>query len=687
MTLAVFLIAALFIVSIGLVLLVPWLFSIFLPQSADIVPVEVSLQMQGELRLWLGLLPLLALFVLLPVIYWGVGRFIKLEGDGDVKIEESLHKDVPENPHGIISSSIEDSEEAEALLTRDRLTQLVDSGLLMSLEKNQESLLWHILFTGKELCHCDVGTIYLKTERNTLAFALRTKHDHLPNYEVPLEDPETGEPNDHHVSAYVALNNETVNIVDVYEETRFNLSGTREFDASTDYRSVSMLTVPLATRENEILGVLQFINALNPATGEVVPFSKDLIGLVETLADHAAIALENQQLFQGQQDLIESLIKITAGAIDAKSEYTGGHCARVPELAVMLAEQASETKEGPLADFGFDSEDEWREFRIAAWLHDCGKVTTPEYVVDKATKLETIYDRIHEIRSRFEILLRDAEIQSLKAIAAGVDRHTAKSDLEREKQQLQDDFEFVARCNIGSEYMADADKERISQISKRQWQRHFDDRLGLSQDELMRYKEVPIAKLPVTEQLLADKVSHQISRREDQRNFDPRFGFTMDVPEHLYDLGEIKNLSVDRGTLTAEERYKCNEHIIQTIMMLESLPLPKNLQRIPEIAGNHHETLIGTGYPRGLTADELCIPSRIMAIADIFEALTAYDRPYKKPKALSEAIELLHKFKKKQHIDPDLFDLFLTSGVYLRYAEEFLDADQIDHVDIDNYIG
>jgi HD-GYP domain-containing protein (c-di-GMP phosphodiesterase class II) len=555
---------------------------------------------------------------------------------------------------------------------------------LASLVENK--LLRHILESGRELCHCDRGTMYLKTDHGTLRFALLTNDDPLPTTEIPLVDPQTGKPNDRFVSIYVALRGETVLIDDVYAETRFDLSGTRKFAEQSGYRTVSMLTVPMSPREGEITGVLQFMNALDPETGAIVPFSPGIVAFIEALASQSAVALENQSLLDAQKALMDSMIRLVAGAIDTKSPYTGGHCERVPELAIMLAEEAAKVQDGPLAGFGFKSEEEWREFRVGAWLHDCGKVTTPEYVVDKATKLETIYNRIHEVRTRFEVLLRDAEIGYWKAVAAGEDAQTARQRFEARRAQLTDDFNFIAECNLGGEFMAPERVERVKKIAGETWLRHFDDRIGLSHEELRRYEGTPVAALPAVENLLADKPCHIVPRGEDKA-LDPKYGFKVKVPEHLYNFGEIYNLSIGRGTLTEEERFKINEHIIQTIVMLEAMPFPKELRRVPEYAGTHHETLVGTGYPRRLTKDELSVPARIMAIADIFEALTASDRPYKKAKTLSESVKILSFFKKDKHIDPDLFDLFLRSGVYRRYAERFLQPAQIDEVNIEQYLG
>ena len=457
------------------------------------------------------------------------------------------------------------------------------------------------------------------------------------------------------------------------------------FDKNNGYKSQSFLTVPLKPRGGEVIGALQIINATDQVTGEVIPFSDEVQPFVEALAAQAATALYNKDLLKAQEDLMDSLIHLIAGAVDEKSPYTGGHCERVPELGVMLAKEACNSDEGPLASFNFATDEEWREFEIGAWLHDCGKVTTPEYVVDKATKLETIYNRIHEIRTRFEVLLRDAEIKYLKTVADTGDSKTAKELFETEKEQLHSDFAFIAECNVGGEFMSDDKLEYLQKLSEKKWTRHFDLLLGLSEDETKRYVNEP--KAPVEENLLEDKGYHVIGRERGVAGLYSKYGFKTKVPENLYNRGELYNLSVKRGTLTDEERFKINEHVMQTIVMLEQLPLPKHLKRIPEYAGTHHETLIGSGYPKQLEEDELSIPSRIMAIADVFEALTASDRPYKPVKTLNESIKILSFFKKDRHIDPVLFDLFLTSGVYLQYAEKFLLPEQIDEVDITQYIG
>ncbi|MCB5358739.1 HD domain-containing phosphohydrolase [Vibrio lentus] len=396
------------------------------------------------------------------------------------------------------------------------------------------------------------------------------------------------------------------------------------------------------------------------------------------------MSTELKQHEQTQEAFVESFIKLIAQAIDDKSAYTAGHCNRVPELGLMLADAAEKSQSEHFKDFKFENDDERREFRIAAWLHDCGKITTPEHIVDKGTKLEANYNRIHEVRTRFEVLWRDAEITALrKQLEGTLPTQQITDELAATKQQLQDDFAFIATSNVGGEFMSDDKVARIRSIAETTWTRNFDDQLGLSPIEAMN--RVPSSSLPATEPLLSDKPEH-IVKRDRPLEFDPKHQIKMDVPEHLYNLGEVYNLSIARGTLTAEDRFKINEHMLGTIKMLENLPFPKELSRVPRYASTHHETLKGTGYPRKLTADDLSIPERILVISDIFEALTAADRPYKKAKPISVAVDIMYKMALDEHLDIELFRLFLTSGTHIQYAEEYLKPEQIDFVDINKYL-
>ena len=458
------------------------------------------------------------------------------------------------------------------------------------------------------------------------------------------------------------------------------LPGLFETDALT------LAALPLRNRQAELVGVLCLVYRGIAGVDDDGQFDNQL-AFISALSGFAAVSLESRQLLMMQKALLDAFIKLIAGAIDSKSPYTGGHCQRVPELTKLLAQAACDSTAEPFSDFTLDDQ-QWEALDIASWLHDCGKVTTPEYVVDKATKLETLYDRIHEIRMRFEVLKRDAELRYWQQRAAGEDAAGLDAALQDELKGLDDDFAFVAECNVGGEFMAPEKLERLQRIAGYDWTRTLDDRLGVSWEERQRMQRDAASPLPVTEKLLNNKVQHLIERQAvDRLATDNPWGFRMDTPEYKYNRGELYNLEVGRGTLTEEERYKINDHIMQTIIMLEKLPYPKHLRDVPRIAGCHHETMDGTGYPKRLRREQMPLTARMMAIADIFEALTASDRPYKKAKRLSEALRIMSFMKKDRHIDPDLFELFLRSGIYLEYGRRFLQAEQLDEVNVSEYLG
>ena len=341
-----------------------------------------------------------------------------------------------------------------------------------------------------------------------------------------------------------------------------------------------------------------------------------------------------------------------SGTGDAKSPYTGGHCERVPKLAQMLVEKAESSTDAPFADFAM-SEQERYEFHLAAWLHDCGKITTPEFVVDKSVKLETIHNRLHEIRTRFEVLYRDTQIHYLQSRLAGQEAETAADQRDRVLNELQQDFAFLAQCNQGTEAMSDEDIERIRRIGERTWQRHFSDRLGLSEDERQAVEGIPEPELP----------------------------------DNAYNHSELHNLCIRRGTLNPEERFRIQEHIVQTICMLDALPLPDRLANVPRLAGTHHERMDGQGYPCKLTGEEMGTVERIMAVADVFEALTAVDRPYKRGKTLSESLQLMAGMVENGHLDREVFKLFVHSGAYREYADKHMKPGQIDTVDESRFMN
>lgn len=491
---------------------------------------------------------------------------------------------------------------------------------------------------AKIITRADGGTLYTVTEDKSLHFEIvrtsslgiamgGTSQRQVQFKAISLYHRD-GRPNNERVVAYSALNNETVNLPDVYEDsvTGFDFTGPKLFDERMNYRTRSMLSVPMINHDGETVGVIQLINKQNGQIGNAIPFDEDDIHLVKSLASQGAVALTNKRLIDDLKELFDSFIKTIATGIDEKSPYTGGHCKRVPVLTLALADAASRSN-GKLKDFTL-SEKERYSLEVASWLHDCGKLVTPVHVVDKATKLETIYDRITLIDTRFEVLKRDAEIAMLKELLQiGMEGEKAEQAVRHYHQQLEqldEERNFIRHCNKGVESMAPELKERVKSIANRTW-------VNCDGEEVPFFSE-----------------------------------------------DELNNLLIHYGTLNSDERQIVNDHIVVTNKMLQSMKFPRDMEQVPEYAGGHHERMDGKGYPLGLTRDEMSVPARVMAIADVFEALTAKDRPYKDAKKLSEALSILGKMKLGNHIDPDLFDLFIHEKVYLPYAQEFMAPEMID---------
>ncbi|MDD2761659.1 MAG: GAF domain-containing protein [Methylomonas sp.] len=519
-----------------------------------------------------------------------------------------------------------------------QIEKLIEIGIALTNEKNAEILLEKILLYAKSLTGADGGTLY-RTEGSDMRIAIIHSDSlkiHLGGSSgkkadfaaVPLYMPD-GSVNLNHVVCYSYHNKIAVNVLDVYDpDDDFDFSGPKEFDRQYHYRTKSLLTIPLKNHEGDIIGVLQLINAIDSVSGQVVDFDAVSQKITTAMASQAAIVLTQQQLIADLEKLFQSLVKLVATAIDQKSPYTGAHSRRVPVLTMMLAEAVHQTEQGPFKDFSLSDADRY-ELEIAAWLHDCGKITTPESVMDKATKLQTIFDRIALIETRFEVLKRDREIDMLKQKISALEN--AESSDSRAEQLLQqnlsridDDLTFIKRVNLGGEFLSDADQARIQQL-RRQYHIALDSKI---------------------QPLLTDE--------------------------------EAYNLSISRGTLTREERDVINHHIVATIDMLGAIEFPKHLKNVPEYAGGHHERVDGKGYPRGLRREQMSVQARIMAIADVFEALTDPGRPYKPGKKLSESLAILKNMKEGGHIDPDLYDVFMAQKVYKKYADQYLAAEQID---------
>lgn len=519
------------------------------------------------------------------------------------------------------------------------LQHLIDISISLSVERNTTRLLERILTSAQTLTQADGGTIYSVTADKSLKF--ETLINNSLNLYMggssgePISFPaipiyKEGQVNQHAIVAIAAAEGDMIHIPDVYACQQYDLSAARSMDLRTGYRTQSVLTVPMKNHEGELNGVLQLINAT--VDGKVSAFPAQQMELVRSLASLAAVALTNKQLIENMEELFQGIARLIAKAIDEKSPYTGGHCRRVPELTMMLADAVHSHNSGPLADFKLTEADR-HELSVAGWLHDCGKIATPEYVMDKASKLQTIFDRIELVDAKIEIARRDLELRFAGPLyLASHQQDQAQVNLLQ--QQLAEGLaaldagrEFLRKANIGGEFMDKTDQQKVADFGR----------------------QTQICIAGTAQNLLSDN--------------------------------EIYNLSIARGTLTPEERQIINRHMDVTVDMLESLPFPKHLQRVPEFACGHHEKMDGTGYPKGLTKDQMSIPARMMAIADIFEALTASDRPYKEGKPLSECLAIMGRMRENQHIDPDLFDIFIERKVYLQYAEQFLKPGQIDKID------
>ncbi len=531
----------------------------------------------------------------------------------------------------------------------DLLRELNEIGIALSAEKDHDRLLELILVKAMDITNSDGGTLYVCTNEKSLKFEILhnyslavhkggTSGEEILLPPISLYDDE-GNTNNKMVAAYAVNSAQTVNIEDAYTNEDFDFSGTRNFDKKMGYRSTSFLTVPMTNYEHDIIGVLQLINTIDKNTNKIISFSALDQQLIESLASQAAVIITNKTLINAQKNLFDSFIQLIATAIDEKSPYTAKHCRRVPVITDMLADATNKIDRGPLKDFSMN-DNEMYELNVAAWLHDCGKITTPEYVVDKSTKLETIFDRINLIDIRFEVLKRDAVITALKAIIKenkdcdDIDKELENnSALKNRLKELGDERIEIEKYNIGGESLLDNDLKRIKELS---------------------------------ENVYENSVGESV---------------------HLLNDNEVENLQISRGTLNRKEREIINNHVSMTIKMLESLPYPKHLKNVPEFAGCHHEKMDGTGYPNKLKGNQMSIPARMIAIADIFEALTAGDRPYKKGMSLSRALKILGRMKLENHIDPDLFDVFIDKKIYLIYAKEHLNKDQIDEINFQDIPG
>lgn len=559
-----------------------------------------------------------------------------------------------------------------ALTNTRNLSSILELSDLMLTESNHSDVVEKIMDTAANICDADGYFFYNVNDDKFLALSYsvnkslkicRRGSDNLV-YSPTIFLPEMKNQPKKSIAENCFFAKEVINANNIYAQTDLDNHFFAEFDEDNNYATVSVLSIPVTTRRGYVVGIAQFVNPRDES-GRALTFTTDIQKNTISVCNLIGLLLENKSLNEAYGQLLESFIEVLARAIDAKSPYTGAHCQRVPVIARLLATAAVQEDSGPLRDFEMNSDD-WYTLHIASWLHDCGKVTTPEYIVDKATKLETIYNRIHEIRNRFEILRRDAHIDYLKKRLANTDTpEKLQAEFVSKVKQLEKDYDFIAQCNIGDKDMTERDNAELERISRITFTRYFNRMKGLSWAERDNIKTPEAFEQPGVENLLQDRSDHLFDH---------------------YNRGELYNLEVQHGTINKEEREKINEHIVVTIDMLKALPFPKELSKVVEYAGAHHERIDGQGYPNGLTGEQMSIPAKIMAIADIFEALTANDRPYKEPKKLSEVLAIMREMKNDGHIDPDLYKVFITSKVYLDYAEQYISPNQIDEINPDDYL-
>ncbi|PVZ79438.1 metal-dependent phosphohydrolase [Serratia sp. S1B] len=615
------------------------------------------------------LIAMAMLLISLPLVWYfslHISRpLIRLRHDADAI--SNLHFDEQKEEQSVI----EEVDDLHSAMSKMKLTlkQFISMGSLLSVKDDFPQQMQGLLNETSKIAAMNGGIVFLSDKQpgyfSPIAFNWAGENPHISTI-APLQfDQQQSGPLEQ------ILAGQTVAGVFDHDNIPRQLLNFMQPHLPLRYIAVAM-----QTHEQQLMGFLLLFCPYELSAEE----ESSKIQLINALVGSLSVAIETQYLLQEQKNLLAAFIELIAGAIDAKSAYTGGHCQRVPVITNLLAKAAVEAKEGPFADFTL-SANEWEELHIASWLHDCGKITTPEAVVDKATKLEMIYDRIHEVRMRFEVLKREKEINYLRQHAVITATPQEEQQLHDELQRLDEDFYFIAQCNVGGEFLSDSAIARIQQIAQYTWTRTLDDSAGVALEELARKKRRPAITLPVQEKLLADKEEH-IVYRDDKNRLPESYHFKVQEPTLLYNHGEVYNLSIRRGTLNEEERYKINEHIIQTIVMLKKLPFPHTMANVATIAGGHHERMDGKGYPYQLTYQQMSIPVRIMAIADVFEALTAADRPYKPGKLLSESLNIMTNMANENHLDRELFILFLQSGIWRDYAKNYLQPENIDPVDI-----
>ena len=536
---------------------------------------------------------------------------------------------VDERLNNLLGSVVQDVKNyADRLHTQ--IKKLSDIARAMSNVTDINVLLEMIVDLARNFTNADAGVLYI-LEGQSLQFKIM-QNDSL-NLRLGGKNEETIpflpiQLSEAHISTFTAVNGVSVNIPDVYDTALFDFTDPKNFDRLTGYRTKSMLVVLLRNHENDVIGVLQLLNAKDQETGEIRSFSADYEDLIEGLASQASLAISKISLINDMEKLFEAFVKVMATAIDEKSPSTGGHIRRVANLTLTMAKVIHQKKEGTFKEIVFD-EDSMHELRIAAWMHDIGKVTTPVEIMEKSTKLQTIFDRIHHIDLRMALLMEKAETDGLRKKLDLMEKGADKVKLDRVEaetkmrvDELMDIRQFIRDCNEPRECLPEEHIARLKSIAK------------------MTYQDLDETTKPfITE-------------------------------------NELENLTIRKGTITRDEREKIKEHAYVTLRMLQQIPFTKKIKNIPHFAAAHHECIDGSGYPLGLKGDEIPFEGKLMAVADIAEALTADDRPYKKALNLKEVYATLRKMAEDEKLDADLVELFIEERVYEIYLKNYASEPQ-----------
>lgn len=503
------------------------------------------------------------------------------------------------------------------VLSEHKFEEIMKINLAFSSQHDKNILLEDILTLTRNLTNADAGTLYIKSKdekylsfkvvhNNTLNIKMGGTKNNLNWPDLPIFE-ENGKTNNEMVAVVCANEKRIINIPDVYKTTKYQFDGTKDFDKSTSYHSKSMLVIPLINHDNEVIGVLQLINKIK--NGEIINFNKLDEKVIISLASQAAMALTNMQLITSLEDFIDAFVTTIAKAIDTKSPYTSDHIGKVEEIALLVAKAISD--DNTIYKKIKYSENDYKQLSLAAWMHDIGKISMPEHIIDKATKLEKIFDRIHLIEQRFEVIKLNKEIEYLK-------NQTPRTEYENFTNEINNDIEFIKRINFGGEFMSDEDIQKLENISRKVYIKNDGEIISFISED------------------------------------------------------EFYNLSIKKGTLTKEEIEIIRNHAKLSLDMISGLPFPKKYKDVLNIACNHHEKLNGLGYPRGLKAEEISLEDRIMILADIFEALTASARPYKDAMKLSKVKDILSSMANKGELDKELIDFFFNHKILHEYSKNEL---------------